>query len=390
MDAVRSALAQTYPHIQVVVHDNNSSDGTEVYLKSHISDSRLEFYRVDEDLSMTENWNKSLSYAHGEYFLRLDDDNVITNDLVQSGLNEISVHALDAINFSPVIIQLNGRMQRLFDAENKTFVLDKFQLLYLEYFALLDSNYTLYRMSTIQKLFPSGDYYQTTLPDRHMDYQIAGHMDAMHIRFGVCPKLKGLTRYDYRPVVASDFSLAYVEYRNLRPEDVISLKDCQFNFSMHRVSTLSYFLSRNEDDELRAYANDALMSPQLYSSMMRLGHACMGGTLRSVKEIPAFFGYLSLSFIDFLRFPKARMEGRSMIANIDSLLKNGLLVLGRFLRTKLSRQVATDLEVDMSRGNTLSEEIIAGGTPTFEGKPEHGSLETVLANANGLKRYITQ
>src|SRR5215475_5239963 len=74
--AIASALAQTYPNIQVVVSDNCSSDGTADYVKS-IECPQLLFVRQATNLGMVGNWDACLKHAEGEFFLLLSDDDYL-------------------------------------------------------------------------------------------------------------------------------------------------------------------------------------------------------------------------------------------------------------------------------------------------------------------------
>lgn len=80
--AVESALAQTYPNLEIVVSDNASDDGTWKYLSS-LTDSRLIVCRQTEDLGMVGNFNACLSAASGELFLMLSDDDLVSPDAAE-------------------------------------------------------------------------------------------------------------------------------------------------------------------------------------------------------------------------------------------------------------------------------------------------------------------
>jgi glycosyltransferase involved in cell wall biosynthesis len=74
--AIRSALAQTYADVEVLVSDDASSDGTADRIEE-ISDSRLVFYRQSTRLGLIGNFDFCLRNATGEFFLLLGDDDVL-------------------------------------------------------------------------------------------------------------------------------------------------------------------------------------------------------------------------------------------------------------------------------------------------------------------------
>lgn len=73
---VRSALAQTYPEIEVVVSDDASADDTIAKL-SKIQDPRLRVFAQSPRLGIVENFNFCLTEASGEFFLIIGDDDVL-------------------------------------------------------------------------------------------------------------------------------------------------------------------------------------------------------------------------------------------------------------------------------------------------------------------------
>jgi glycosyltransferase involved in cell wall biosynthesis len=80
--ALKSALAQTYSEVEVLVSNNASTDGTANYLAS-CTDSRLRVLNQPTLLSMVENWNACVGSATGEYFLLLSDDDLLEPDAIQ-------------------------------------------------------------------------------------------------------------------------------------------------------------------------------------------------------------------------------------------------------------------------------------------------------------------
>lgn len=74
-DAVRSVLAQTYPHWQLVVVDDGGVDDTEAALEPMLSDERVEYVRRDASGGVSTARNTGLARARGDYVAYLDSDN---------------------------------------------------------------------------------------------------------------------------------------------------------------------------------------------------------------------------------------------------------------------------------------------------------------------------
>lgn len=74
--AIRSALAQTYENIEVVISDNASADNT-VRAIEEIRDPRIVLIKQSTNIGMVGNFNACLNGARGELFLMLSDDDIL-------------------------------------------------------------------------------------------------------------------------------------------------------------------------------------------------------------------------------------------------------------------------------------------------------------------------
>src|SRR4051812_25862328 len=73
---VRSVLEQPEPALELVVSDNASDDRTADVLAS-FDDPRMRVLRQPEPLSVTDNWNRTLEAATGDYVLLIGDDDCL-------------------------------------------------------------------------------------------------------------------------------------------------------------------------------------------------------------------------------------------------------------------------------------------------------------------------
>lgn len=83
--ALRSALAQSYPALEVVVCDNASEDGTEALVRSY-GDPRLHYHRHPANIGANANFNACLRLANGRYFLLLHDDDELHAQFVERAM----------------------------------------------------------------------------------------------------------------------------------------------------------------------------------------------------------------------------------------------------------------------------------------------------------------
>jgi len=74
-EAIASMLGQTFADYELIVMDDCSTDNTWEIVQS-FKDSRIRLYRNKENLGITSSLNKMLSLAKGEYFARMDADDI--------------------------------------------------------------------------------------------------------------------------------------------------------------------------------------------------------------------------------------------------------------------------------------------------------------------------
>jgi glycosyltransferase involved in cell wall biosynthesis len=73
--AIESARQQSYPHLEIIVCDDGSTDATGDQV-GRFQDARLRYHRNDRNLRPPANWNQCVRLARGEYFALLPDDDV--------------------------------------------------------------------------------------------------------------------------------------------------------------------------------------------------------------------------------------------------------------------------------------------------------------------------
>jgi glycosyltransferase involved in cell wall biosynthesis len=76
--AVASAVAQTYPNVEVVVSDNCSTDGAwELLVERFGTEPRVRLYRNESNLGMGPNFDRVLELARGDYVTWLSSDDLL-------------------------------------------------------------------------------------------------------------------------------------------------------------------------------------------------------------------------------------------------------------------------------------------------------------------------
>lgn len=82
-ECINSVLSQSYDNFDLLVLDNNSSDGTAEWIIS-ISDSRIKYFPSGKDLSIEENWNRIVTVPKNEFITLIGHDDLLHADYLQT------------------------------------------------------------------------------------------------------------------------------------------------------------------------------------------------------------------------------------------------------------------------------------------------------------------
>jgi glycosyltransferase involved in cell wall biosynthesis len=100
VQAVSSALGQTYKHLEVLILDDASPDDTpKVGSALAARDPRVIYVRRQHNLGITGNWRDGISRARGEFFCILHDDDTFEPQFVESLIRPMCEHPNVAMAF---------------------------------------------------------------------------------------------------------------------------------------------------------------------------------------------------------------------------------------------------------------------------------------------------
>lgn len=104
-DCIQSALSQSYPHIEVVVVDNCSTDRTlEICNDLAGRDSRVRVFQNSENIGPVRNWKKCAEYAQGEYIKVLFSDDMLLPTCIEELVKAIQLQANIGIAYCAALI----------------------------------------------------------------------------------------------------------------------------------------------------------------------------------------------------------------------------------------------------------------------------------------------
>lgn len=109
-EAVESALAQTYEHLEVLVVDDASADGTESVVRA-FGDPRVRFLANERNLGMLENHNRTLRLARGPLIKFLHADDVLAPECVERMVECALRSERVGLVFAPRRVELDGPAQ---------------------------------------------------------------------------------------------------------------------------------------------------------------------------------------------------------------------------------------------------------------------------------------
>ena len=87
-EAIDSVLNQTYTKFELIIVNDKSPENIEEIISTY-NDKRIRYYKNEDNLGKTSivlNWNKCLSYANGDFFVLLCDDDIMLPNFIATML----------------------------------------------------------------------------------------------------------------------------------------------------------------------------------------------------------------------------------------------------------------------------------------------------------------
>ncbi|MEH2456685.1 glycosyltransferase family 2 protein [Nostoc sp.] len=106
--AIASAIKQTYQNIEIIISDNCSSENPQALVAS-FGDSRIKFWRHQQNVGMLANQQHGFKMARGKYVASLHDDDIWNEDFLAKLVPLLEVNSELIIAFcDQYIIDANG------------------------------------------------------------------------------------------------------------------------------------------------------------------------------------------------------------------------------------------------------------------------------------------
>jgi glycosyltransferase involved in cell wall biosynthesis len=91
-ETLNSVFEQTYPHYEVIVVDNCSSDNTCEVLRPHIDSGRIRFIQHDKNYERARSRNTGMEHANGDYVTFLDSDDFMYPTNLADAADFVNAH----------------------------------------------------------------------------------------------------------------------------------------------------------------------------------------------------------------------------------------------------------------------------------------------------------
>jgi glycosyltransferase involved in cell wall biosynthesis len=124
-EAIESVLNQTYQDFELIVSDNCSTDNTSEIIRK-INDSRIRYYRNEENIGVVPNFNRTVELSRGQYFCLWAHDDVMLPTNLEQKVTILDRHQQVGFVHSDVeLIDSNGTaIDKKFFSESRSDYID--------------------------------------------------------------------------------------------------------------------------------------------------------------------------------------------------------------------------------------------------------------------------
>ncbi len=115
--AIESVLQQTYQDFELIVCDDGSQDSTSE-LMSQYTDNRIKYIRHPQNIGKSNNMRSGFDAAKGEYFIKFDDDDILTSDFLARTVAILDEDRIDFVGTDHWVIDINNVRDKQKTQEN--------------------------------------------------------------------------------------------------------------------------------------------------------------------------------------------------------------------------------------------------------------------------------
>jgi len=92
-DAINSILIQSFQNFELIISDNASTDGTQGICRKYASkDNRIRYYRNEQNIGASNNFNLVFTLSRGEYFVWVSGHDKRQKDFLSESIEKLSTN----------------------------------------------------------------------------------------------------------------------------------------------------------------------------------------------------------------------------------------------------------------------------------------------------------
>jgi len=275
---LESALAQTYPNKEIVVADDNSSDGSWQALQKYQAHPQIKLYRNQQNLGMTGNHHHLLyDLSQGDYTVILDgDDYFVDNNFISEAVQMAEQNNLPLVFAEALVLNSGGATKPMWFPFSKN-ALIPYQEIFRQGILFMHGAVLFKR--------------KLALPYKFYAHDIIGEDNINFLRFIIGKKVGFLKRSVY--VYRKHTDPAHYSVQQRVQNNV--LVDAVYDFAL---------LQQPNDRALFSKWRQKMLSVIFYGHLIHLlRHEQLGLTLNYLVEYLHFYGVRR--FFEALKHPKA-------------------------------------------------------------------------------------
>lgn len=110
-ETITSAWAQTYPHIQLIVIDDASTDGSAAVVADLRREREFVYLRNEQNLGLNASIERGLEHAEGEFTALVASDDVLLPEKIALQVEWLSEHGADGVYATGYVLLPDGRRE---------------------------------------------------------------------------------------------------------------------------------------------------------------------------------------------------------------------------------------------------------------------------------------